>query len=175
MASVLSISSNKENENKIIKTQAIKRPRELQCHVHHCVRKGLRFVVIIGLYGEDPYEIFVNLNHDSEGEIIIPKTIKDGTIKKESRGKYFLVSESNEYRVSNCGSDENMEAVTRLVSTSLRHGADISFIVHQLEKTQGDMQTFSKVLARVLKKYINEGTKVFGISNEDCERNESSI
>ena len=63
----------------------------------------------------------------------------------------------------NC--EEHEEALARLVSTSLRHGADINFIVHQLEKTRGDMQSFSKAMARSLKKYIKDGTEVKG---EEC-------
>jgi len=51
------------------------------------------------------------------------------------------------------------KTVTRLLSTGLRHGADIKFIVEQLNKTSGDMFTFTKSLARVLKKYIPNGAK----------------
>lgn len=55
-------------------------------------------------------------------------------------------------------SDEQ-SAITRLVSTSLRHGTSIHFITEQLLKCEGDMFSFTKSLARVLKKYIPEGIK----------------
>jgi ribonucleoside-diphosphate reductase alpha chain len=55
-------------------------------------------------------------------------------------------------------SDEQA-AITRLVSTSLRHGADIKFIVEQLNKCDGDIFSFTKGLARILKKYIPNGAK----------------
>jgi ribonucleoside-diphosphate reductase alpha chain len=58
-----------------------------------------------------------------------------------------------------------IEALTRMVSTALRHGADINFVVHQLEKTGGSMENISKKLAVKLKTYIKDGTTVFG---EDC-------
>ena len=67
-----------------------------------------------------------------------------------------------------------------MVSTSLRHGADISFVVHQLEKTKGDLVSLSKVLARTLKKYIKDGTKVHGEECPSCqgsqvERNDGCV
>jgi len=58
------------------------------------------------------------------------------------------------------------EAMTRLLSTSLRHGTNSSFIVEQLDSAKGgDLLSFEKAIARVLKKYITDGTKVHG---EDC-------
>ena len=45
---------------------------------------------------------------------------------------------------------------------------DISYVVHQLEKTEGPMICFSKVLARTLKKYIKDGTSVTGEECPDC-------
>ena len=51
------------------------------------------------------------------------------------------------------------ETLTRLISTSLRHGSNIQFIVEQLNKSKGDMFSFSKSIARVLKKYIPDGAK----------------
>lgn len=65
-------------------------------------------------------------------------------------------------------SDEQ-EAITRLVSTSLRHGTNIKYIVEQLQKTtQGDMFGFTRGLARVLKKYIPDG-EISTVTCQDCE------
>ena len=63
-------------------------------------------------------------------------------------------------------SDEQA-AITRLTSTSLRHGADIKFLVEQLQKTPGDIFSFTKGLARVLKKYIPDGSKST-VTCQDC-------
>ena len=49
---------------------------------------------------------------------------------------------------------------TRLLSLSMRHGAPIQYIVEQLGRgTDYDMFDFAKVVARVLKKHIKDGTK----------------
>ena len=54
--------------------------------------------------------------------------------------------------------------ITRLASMSLRHGANIKFIVEQLNKSNGNITSFGKAVARILKKYIPEGA----ISKDKC-------
>ena len=54
----------------------------------------------------------------------------------------------------------NHTAFTRTISLSLRHGVPVQFIVEQLMKDrEADLFSFSRVLARCLKKYIADGTK----------------
>jgi ribonucleoside-diphosphate reductase alpha chain len=50
----------------------------------------------------------------------------------------------------------------------LRHGSPLEFVVDQLNKTKGPMQSFSKILARAIKKYIQDG-KTSGEKCPDCE------
>ena len=61
-------------------------------------------------------------------------------------------------------SDEQ-EALTRMISTCLRHGADINFIYDQLQKSEGTIVSFSKAIARTLKKYLKDGS----LSSLKCE------
>jgi len=143
----------------ILKSSAPKRPDVLEASVHHFVIKSHVYYVVVGPLNGEPYEVFTGNNHDKEGEIYIPKTVKHGQIQKlGSKGKYCLVTEdSREYSLNNGHNDSSADALTRLISTSLRHGADIIFIVQQLEKTTGDMNSFAKALARALKKYVKDG------------------
>ena len=55
---------------------------------------------------------------------------------------------------------DEQEAFTRMISIALRSNTPINDIVTQLEKTQGDMTSFSKSLSRALKKYIPNGYKM---------------
>ena len=55
-----------------------------------------------------------------------------------------------------CSAEE--DALTRMTSTSIRHGADIHMVVQQLEKVRGEMTCLAKSMARALKKYIPDGT-----------------
>jgi ribonucleoside-diphosphate reductase alpha chain len=162
------IKEEKKKEEKIHKNTAPKRPSVLNCDVHHFVIKGIKYYTIVGIFNNDPYEIFTGINADSDGEIIINKSIINGKVKKESRGKYILINNESKIQLSNNHSDATADALTRLISTSLRHGVDISFIVDQLEKTKGEMVTFAKVLGRTLKKYIKDGTKVSGDTCPSC-------
>ena len=155
------------------KTQAPKRPSALPCEVHHIVFKSQKYYVAVGILEDNPYEVFVGLNYDSEGEVVIPKRVTLGKIVKRSRGNYDLIhvgAEEKEeiYHLTNGHSDDSADAMTRMISTALRHGADVSFIVHQLEKTKGGLVSFTKVLARTLKKYIQDGIKVTGVKCPQC-------
>jgi ribonucleoside-diphosphate reductase alpha chain len=57
--------------------------------------------------------------------------------------------------------------ITRLASMSLRHGANIKFLVEQLNKSNGNITSFGKAVARILKKYIPEGESST-LKCEDC-------
>ena len=53
----------------------------------------------------------------------------------------------------------NHAGFTRTISLALRHGAAINYVVEQFQKDREmDMFSFSKVIARVLKTYIKDGT-----------------
>jgi len=163
MASVLSKSSS---QNKIMKTDSPERPRELPCKVHHITVKGEPYFVLVGIHEKDPYEIFAGKNG------FIEKSVKNGTIVKFSRpkGVYKAILDNGlELSPINATCTEEEDALTRMTSTALRHGADIQCIVQQLEKVKGDMTTFAKSMARALKKYIPDGAKEEG-DCPDCAR-----
>jgi ribonucleoside-diphosphate reductase alpha chain len=148
---------------KIQKTTAPKRPKTLPCDVHHIKVKGEEYFVLIGLLEKDPYELLAGKNG------MIAKGVKHGTITKLKRGVYKAEFDDGTEMASiteQCSDEE--EALTRLVSTGLRHGADIQFIVHQLEKVNGDMTSFAKSMSRALKKYVADGTTVYGESCKSC-------
>lgn len=130
---------------------ATKRPKEVICKVHTTTIAKNKYNVFVGLLNNKPYEVFVTDHFTNEEELVL---------RKVKKGRYDLIKDGKVYSedITTEMSDEQ-EAITRLVSTSLRHGADIKFIVEQLNKTSGDMFGFTKGLARVLKKYIPNGAK----------------
>jgi len=160
----------KEKTNKINKTSAPKRPKELFGEIHHFILNKQKYYVATGFYENDLYEVFTSINADNDGELIIPRNVSKGKIVKESRGKYLLITEEDKYELTNGHSDDTADSLTRLISCALRHGTDVSIIVHQLEKTRGPMVSFSKILARTLKKYIKDGTEVFGEECPNCKQ-----
>lgn len=127
---------------------AIKRPKELDAEMHVVSAKGSKFTVIVGLVDGKAYEVF--------GYDYVPEDGKSrkGKLSKQARGNYVFDGHTITMEMS-----DEQAAITRLTSTALRHGADIKFIVEQLNKCDGDLFSFTKALARVLKKYIPDGEK----------------
>ena len=64
----------------------------------------------------------------------------------------------------------NHTSFTRTISLALRHGVPLQFLVEQLQKDkEADMFSFSRVVARCLKKYIADGTKASrGVFEVEC-------
>jgi len=144
----------------IKKSEAPKRPGSLPCDIFHVKVKGEEYFVVVGLFNDDPYELFAGKNGN------ISKNAKKGTVTKTARGHYQLTLEDGTI-IENISKfiDDIEEALTRSWSTSLRHGVHIKYIVHQIEKTEGDMSNFAKSICRTLKKYIPDDTIVTG---EEC-------
>jgi ribonucleoside-diphosphate reductase alpha chain len=162
MTSVLAESSSLKEEgasSKIVKTESPERPRELPCRVHHITVKGEPYFVLVGMYEGDPYEIFAGRNG------FIGKSVKKGILIKFMRpkGVYKAILEDGlELSPVNATCTEEEDALTRMTSTALRHGACVLYVVQQLEKVKGDMTSFARCMARALKKYIPDGSREKG-------------
>ena len=156
--------SNTINEPEFKQNDAPKRPKVLPCKVHQSTTKGEHFLIVVGLFDDKPYEVFCIPNNYN-----LPQGILEGDMIKVRRGKYNLdIRDIMTIDDVTRGMTPIEEAMTRLVSTSLRHGADIRFIVEQLGKSDdSNMFSFTRSLARVLKKYIPDGAKAT-VSCNDC-------
>lgn len=152
------VSNDDKDKTSFDQNDAPKRPKELIGEIHTSKTKDIVYTVIIGLLDGKPYEVFIDTSeHNLNGK---------GTITKKSKGKYTFTQGEESFNISNCMTDEQ-EAITRLTSSSLRHGANIKFLVEQLNKIDGEMFSFTKSLARVLKKYIPDGEKST-VTCQDC-------
>ena len=149
-------------------THAPKRPKSLPCDIHHVrIRSGdesQSWLVLVGLMKELPYEVFCGLAETIE----TPKKAKQGRLvrngKRDGLSTYTLgvpVGEDDEILLKDIVSlfsNPTHASFTRTISLALRHGAPVNYIVEQLQKDKSDMMSFSKVVARVLKSYIPDGT-----------------
>ena len=156
-------------ETKMEKHEAPKRPKTLKCDIHTTNVKGEKWMLFVGLFGNEPYEIFCGKQENIE----LSSKYKTGSISKKQRGTYILELE-DETKINikdTFKNTSNENVVTRLISTNLRHGTDIKYIVHQLEKTEEDLFSFSKAISKILKKYIKDGETVTG---EECPTCKSS-
>ena len=162
---VLVDNTKEEKTASIIKTQAPKRPKILKCDVYHTTSRGEQYFVLVGLFGDgEPYEVFAGKNGN------LKRNLKSGNIQKLKRGKYSLLEDNGEVILESISEfiSDDQEAITRLISSNLRHGCDVGFVVHQLEKVKGDLLSFAKALSRVLKKYIPDNTKIHGEKCKEC-------
>ena len=133
------------------------RPRKIPCDVHHITVRGQQYFVLVGLIDGKPYEVFAGKNG------FLPKKTKTGTIIRKRKNFYKAVFDDADEELSpiTMATDEMEEVVTRLTSGLLRVGANMHFIVQQLEKVgerQTEMHSFARSVARALKKYIPDGT-----------------
>lgn len=141
------VDSNKTN--KIQKTNAPKRPKDLPAQLFFPSIKGQRYGIAVGLFEDDPYEIFA-FKMDNKTKI------DHAIIRRVKSGHYQLIDINESLYLDDISSlsDHLDEEICRLASTSLRHGADIKFVVSQLNKAKGDLYSIGHVLGRVLKKFI---------------------
>ena len=162
------ISDKKEDTDRIVKNNAPKRPEVLDCDIHTTSVAGDQWIVLVGIFKGDPYEVFAF----KKKSISIPSRYKHGKTRKVKSGRYDLELEGIVFENLKDHFESNEhEALTRMISISLRHGTDIKFIYDQLEKSEGTVVSFSKAIARTLKKYLNDTDFKKVESLEGCEFN----
>jgi ribonucleoside-diphosphate reductase alpha chain len=144
-----------ERPESIIPNCAPRRPKELQCDIHHTSVKGEMFLVMVGIMDDHPFEVFAGPAED----LYLPKSCTKGLIVKEGSGKYGLHVTIRRSPVvyqdlASVLMSDDQKALTRMLSLSLRHGAPPRYIVDQLKKSNGNITAFSTAVSRVLSKYI---------------------
>lgn len=154
---------------------APRRPENLTCEIHRPTIKGEEWTILVGLMDDKPYEVIGGLST----YVSIPKKYTHGTIVKHSRkstdSRYdLIVGEGDDELlikdVAKVFDNPNYSVFTRMISLALRHGSGIQYVVEQLRKDKdSDMFSFSKVIARVLKKYIQDGSKATDKTCPECE------
>ena len=171
-AGVLISTDEKSNEEKNSTDPRLtpKRARSLQCDIHRAnIRSGEKsesWLVLVGLNEGKPYEVFCGIPEN----IDVPKRCKSGTLvkngKREGVATYNLTVPAGDDSplvfkdVVDLFDNPTQGAFTRTISLALRHEVPLHYIVEQLQKDKNsDMFSFAKVIARVLKAYIKDGTK----------------
>lgn len=134
---------------------APKRPKDLKCDIFYPTISGEKFIVMVGLLEGKPYEAMAL----KKGDYSFSTKIESGILRKVKSGVYNLLDSNGNLLIEDITAKFEIpewEFVTRLISTALRHGAAIQFVVEQLNKSEGSVVHISKVIARQLKRYIPE-------------------
>ena len=172
--------NKKEDLTVIIERDAPKRPEELDCDIYHTSIKGQKWVVLIGLLDGMPYEVIGG----EADQIEIPSRYRSGKLYKRVfktlNSKYDLkLGNSDDELIKDVVSvfdNPNHASYTRVISTSLRHGVPVQYLVEQMQKDKEmDMFSFSKVIARCLKNYINNGTSASDKICSECGAKDSLV
>lgn len=146
-------------------SMAPKRPIELTCDIKKVKIAGAMWTIFVGMFNGKPYEVFGGLSKyvDIPNKYKVGKIIKNG--KVDGLTTYNLVVGEDDDQmlikdIANAFENANFGAFTRTISLALRHGTPVQYVVEQLQKDKhSDVTSFSKVIARVIKSYIQDGTK----------------
>lgn len=153
----------------IISMPAPRRPDTMDCDIHTVSVKGEKWKVLVGLLHGRPYETFAF----PEDQIELPPSKAEGILIRNGGGKYKLEIPYGDDKLlikdvaSFLLTDEH-RMITRLLSTSLRHGAPLNALVSQLSKCDGEVTAFSKALMRVLRKYISDEEYLATAACQQC-------
>jgi ribonucleoside-diphosphate reductase alpha chain len=162
MSAVLSSEDEGEGED-LPRTEAPERPTMLSCAIHRIRFRGDNWKVLVGFLDGQPYEVFA---FTTQGNIRITGSsgskLESGRIRKAGSGHYQLLAPEGDDKVivddvTSRAPDDNVRHETRMVSTALRHGAKIDFLVKQLEKAEGSIASFGHSLAKALRAHADTG------------------
>lgn len=162
-------------------TSAPKRPRVLDAEVLHFMNDKEKWVAVIGLLDNRPYEIFTG---EAEG-FVVPDFVTTGKIIKnkldEQSSRYdfqYLNKYGGKVTLEGLSIQFNAEFwnYAKLISGILRHGMPLPFVVHLVDNLQFESEsinTWKNGVVRALKKYIPDGTKVSKESCPGCGENDT--
>lgn len=160
---VLTLESAKDSKESFEYHDAPKRPKELEAKLTVTKVKGNSYAVIVGFLHGKPYEVFAFDVPDSWDNC-------EGTIIKRKKGHYDFYCEGEEAitGIQNGAIHNDEKMLTRLISGMLRHGVNPMFIIEQIEKCPLEVVSFSKALARVMKKYLPEDQLIKRTKCKNC-------
>jgi ribonucleoside-diphosphate reductase alpha chain len=166
---------NKESNktvNEILKeSNAPRRPKNLECEIIRFRNKGEKWIAFVGILNGRPYEVFTGV----EESFPVPKNINKAFIKKvkkkvegEDEKRYDLIYKDKEgYEIIITGLSRAFNPqywdYAKLISALLRHEMSIPKVINLLETLHldGDLiGTWKQGVKRVLKKFIETGTKI---------------
>lgn len=174
----------------IYENNAPKRPKALDCDIIRFTNKGEKWICFIGLLNNKPYEIFTGKcdnmkipNYIEKGRIRRTKVENiivnpDGSkTKTEEISKYDLIyfdKDGNEVIEEwlNKAFDKHYFNYAKFISSVLRHGMPLPYVVELINslKLEDDVIiTWKTGVARMIKRYIVDGTKAGDKKCKDCK------
>lgn len=155
-----------KEESLFRETKAPPRPIKLEADIVRFQNDYEKWIAVIGLLDNKPYEIFTG---KAEGFFLPPWVSKGWVIKSKDNEKsrydfQFLDKEGYKITFEGLSRSFNKEYwnYAKLISGILRHGMPLPFLVNLIENLTFDtdsINTWKNGVVRSLKKYIPDGTK----------------
>ena len=171
----------KERENKtatvVLETAPPKRPPVLEADVIRFMNHNEKWIAVIGILNNKPYEIFTGKVDDS---FIIPNWVEKGWVLKNKtetgKKRYdFQFLDKAGYKVTLEGLSRSFDKeywnYAKLISGILRHGMPLPHVVNivsNLNLYNDTINTWKNGVERALKKFIPNGTSAVDHKCAEC-------
>lgn len=157
----------KEDAEEALVTRAPKRPEKLEADVIKFNNNQEKWVAVVGIYKDRPYEIFTGraedsfsiLQHTETGWVIKTK-LEDGSSRYD-----FQYLDKDGFRITIEGLSRTFNKeywnYAKLISGVLRHGMPLEYavdMVSSLNLNEESLNTWKNGVVRALKRYIPNGT-----------------
>ena len=145
-----------------------KRPHRLEAEVIRFQNNQEKWIAVVGLFEEKPYEIFTGRAEDT---FILPNYVKRGWVLKEKdengQNRYdFQFLDKDGYRITIEGLSRSFDKeywnYAKLISGTLRHGMPLPYVVNLvqgLNTEEENINSWKNGVVRALKRFIPDGTK----------------
>ncbi len=165
------------DESLFKETYAPKRPKMLEAEVIRFQNNHEKWIAVVGLLNDKPYEIFTGRAEDS---FMLPKDMKKSWVIKEKdddgNNRYdFHYMDKDGYKVTMQGLSRSFDKefwnYAKLISGILRHGMPLPYAVDLIAglNVENDViNTWKNGVVRSLKKFIPDGTKVAKEKCSEC-------
>lgn len=168
--------STTTKDSSFTETKAPKRPKKLEAEIIRFQNDKEKWIAVVGLYENHPYEIFSGKAEN----FALPNSIDKGWVIRVKEGtapaRYdFQFLDSDGYKVTIEGLSRMFKKeywnYAKLISGILRHGMPIQNVIELVSKLTLDtdsINTWKNGIARALKRYVKDGTVVEGEKCPQC-------
>lgn len=175
---VLVKDNQKDAEKSFQETSAPKRPKELECEIVRFSNNSEKWIAVVGLLHDRPYEIFTG----KADHFYIPPYVGKGLVFKNRNEKGekrydFQYLDQDGYKVTIEGLSRSFNKeywnYAKLISGILRHGMPLHFVVEVIEDlsfNEDHLHTWKNGVVRALKKFISDGTKAHRKTCSKCNQ-----
>jgi ribonucleoside-diphosphate reductase alpha chain len=175
---VLVTDNKRKEKDEFRETNAPKRPKVLEADVVRFNNNSEKWVAVVGLLNDRPYEIFTG---KADGFYLPPYVEKGRVIKSRldngDKRYDFQFEDLDGYKITIEGLSRSFNKefwnYAKLISGILRHGMPLQFVVDLIDdmNLSGDtLHTWKNGVVRALKKFIPDGTKAQGRICKSCKQ-----